>query len=178
MTFEESGRRFVFRAPWLARAYDRHTYFQGLSSAGLKGVDFIALHPRRGYLLMEVKNFRDQPPPPPADLARELLRKTSDTLDGVHAIGNYLQRAWHRRMLGPLWMRWPAGRSDRAFWTQLHRLVQDQPPEALLFWLEGQQVDPHWRRAVLHQLYAQYPEGPFQLAFPGHQPLAEVVSGS
>ncbi len=97
MIFEESGRRFAFQRPWVARAYDRHTYFQGLSSAGLKGVDFIALHPREGYLLMEVKNFRDHPPPPPSVLAQELLRKTEDTLRGMDAIGGYLRRAWHRR---------------------------------------------------------------------------------
>lgn len=175
MIFDESGRRFTFQRPWIARAYDRHTYFQGLSSAGLKGVDFIALYPGDGYLFMEVKNFRDQVPPVPSILAQELLQKTADTLRGLEAIGSYLHRARHRRLLAPLWRRWPARQVDRAFWTQLCGLHQSRGPQALVFWLEGEQLSTDWRKALLEALPAEAFPAPVHWVHPGQPPPEDVV---
>lgn len=112
-TFEESGLGFSFKESWLVRQYDRHTYFRGLSGAGLKGVDFIAIWQERQLFLIEVKNYRydalgqrkyhiDARLAHPGQIAHQLVEKLHDTKRALNAIVRYFQKGILYRTLRPI----------------------------------------------------------------------------
>lgn len=151
MKFHESGLHFTFSPAWVVKKYDEHAYFRGLSGAGLKGVDFIAIYEGRELILIEVKNYRTRhnagmdrsfevTAKPVAELAAEIRRKTEDTLLAIDAVRQYYRRSWWYRRLLPLWRRWPWEQHNRAFWTRVDELA-DRRLHVVL-WLALDDDDP------------------------------------
>lgn len=152
MDFLESGLRFIFGPEWVVKKYDEHPYFQGLSGAGLKGVDFIAIHAGRKAVLIEVKNYRTRHnvemdrffevlAKPAEELAIEMRRKTEDTLLAIDAVRQYYDRSWWYRRFRRLWIHWPWVQHNRAFWTRINELA-DQQLQVVL-WLALDEDDPN-----------------------------------
>ena len=156
--FEESELLFRFDRNWAVRKYDAHRYYDSLKSAGLKGVDFLAIRGGAELILLEVKNYRtrrrDRPFEPevgrlrePALFVDDLVRKVEDTVLGIQTIGQYLERKWAYRLLTPLldllsngaldWGNWP-------FWRRVVRLLEAG----------------RWRAVIWLELDASYPDIP------------------
>jgi hypothetical protein len=173
--WEESGLQFSFSPAWEVIRWDRHTYYQGLSSSGLKGVDFIAYRRKGGVFLMEVKNYRGQKPPPPSGLAREFLRKGQDTVRGLAAVLNFLQRHPVRNTLIPLWSHIPPRWSERALWTQVSLAFACADKIPYLLWVEGDQIEPDWWYAFQSNLPGAGSRFQFHLACSTSNPLSEIV---
>lgn len=145
--YNESGIHFTFDRHWVVKKYDQHTYFQGLSGAGLKGIDFIGIRQSRKLLLMEVKNFSsrpeiDQEPPitpyldQPELLVNIFEEKVRDTLKAISAIAAYYQRNWSYRLSLPLIKKLPSSSIDRIFWTHANELLTQPTNLFLVLWLE------------------------------------------
>lgn len=141
--------QFTFDQRWVVKKYDQHTYFQGLSGAGLKGVDFIGIGQGQ-LLLMEVKNFCSRPeatdklPITPFLDQPELLvdifeEKVKDTLKAIATIKAYYDRSWLYRLSYPVIARMPVSKIDRIFWTHAHALLLQPAQLWFVLWLE---VDP------------------------------------
>lgn len=110
---QESGLFFSFDKSWELRCYDRHTFFKGLSGAGLKGVDFIGIRNQTQLFLIEVKNFRydaqglrkhavDARLSYPDQIAAELIDKAVDTVRAIQLIEKYFQTRFLFRLLRPI----------------------------------------------------------------------------
>ncbi|MEQ8706566.1 MAG: hypothetical protein RIC19_21725 [Phaeodactylibacter sp.] len=144
--FEESGLRFDFDARWAVRKYDAHRFFQGFSGAGLKGVDFIALHGST-LILLEIKNYQrrqrwqtENPFDPilaaPGSFANHMASKYLDTLRALRAIGTYYHRQWLFRLLHPVLVRLPGRKMDWVFWARVDQHLREGRPVTALLWLE------------------------------------------
>lgn len=133
--FSESGLRFTFsREFWQVRRYDSHTYFRGLSGAGLKGVDFIGIYKNQELVLIEVKNYQTGVDgrrsafiharlSDPQALAAALVAKMRDTLRAIGIIQQYLQRKWAYRLARPLMAWFPGLAPEWHFWMLAHDLA-------------------------------------------------------
>ncbi len=172
---EESGLQFSFSPQWEVIRWDRHTYYQGLSSSGLKGVDFIGYRRGGGAFLMEVKNYRSMEPPPPSGLAREFFRKGQDTLRGLTAILDFLQRHPVRNSLIPLWSRIPPRWSERALWTQVSLAFARADKIPYLLWVEGDKIDADWWNALQSNFPGAGSAFQFHLACNSSNPLSRIV---
>lgn len=151
-SYTEGNLSFTFSNGWMVRKYDHHTFYQGLSGAGLKGVDFIAVRPHQ-LLLVEVKNYRHvrngrrratvaRSLEDPQAIADAIARKGWDTLRAIKAIHTYYRRKLDYRLFAPLlhqfWWAW----SDRSFWTHAAREAQSPSSATFLLWLA---TDPNDR---------------------------------
>ncbi|MBR9920060.1 MAG: hypothetical protein GYB31_04415 [Bacteroidetes bacterium] len=143
--FEESGLRFEFSDQWVVRKYDSHNYYRGLSSVGMKAVDFIGIFQEKAVLI-EVKNYGQQSPLKaieilnnPDSFIEHMLQKVEDTRVGIRAIHGYFMRNWWYRKLYPRLLRLPLRRWNRAswvFWAQLYHLVWEAEDLEVIFWFE------------------------------------------
>ncbi len=144
-TFEESGLQFSFTGNWLVRQYDRHTYFRGLSGAGLKGVDFIGIWQERQLFLMEVKNYRydafgrrklhiDARLAHPGQIAQQLVKKLTDTRRALSSIVRYFQKGLVYRTLRPLLPYLRSIAPEWHFWTLASTLADQEI--TYICWLE------------------------------------------
>ncbi len=155
MIFNESDIQFDFASRyWAGRKYDEHTFFRGLSGAGLKGVDFVGIYRGRQLLLMEVKHFRySREVPITSLLAAEIAAKIEDTLTGITAIHQYFQRSPLYRFAEPLLGRLPARqRLEWPFWTRAYQLGQDPQCREILVWLEVEKESFPEKEAFIQQL--------------------------
>jgi len=150
-SFQEGKLQFTFNESWLVRKYDAHTFYQGFSGVGLKGVDFIAVRPRE-LLLIEVKNYRHirngrrraavaQVLEDPERIGRSIAQKGEDTLKAIRAIRTYYLRKWDYRwsahFLKRFWWQW----SDRSFWTQVAAQADVPDRISFLIWLATDPAD-------------------------------------
>lgn len=150
-SFKEGKLQFTFHESWLVRKYDAHTFYQGFSGVGLKGVDFIAVRPRE-LLLIEVKNYRHirngrrraavaQVLEDPERIGRSITQKGRDTLKAIRAIRTYYLRKWDYRWSVPFlkrfWWQW----SDRSFWTQVAAQAEEPERISFLIWLATDPAD-------------------------------------
>ncbi len=165
MVLEESGVIFSFHKGWHVIQWDKHTYFKGLSAVGLKGVDFLGFHPKHGLFLMEIKNYRDQPPPPYPDLASNLIQKGMNTVDGIDAVHSFLHRSAWRHRFKPFWLSIPPSWSDRAFWYQLTAIKSRKPLCQYLIWIAGEKIEPNWNIELKLELRSM--DLPFEVATGG-----------
>jgi hypothetical protein len=160
--FTESGLRFGFEPAWAVKKYDQHRFFQGLSGAGLKGVDFIAINGER-LVLVEVKNYRPLPHiqqanpveavlANPEALAAAIAQKATDTLRGLEAIGGYYQRKWLFRLLQPLLLRLRPHGWDWRFWAHACHLQPLPQHITFVLWLETEQARLAFRRQLAQAL--------------------------
>jgi hypothetical protein len=161
-TFTESGLQFSFGPQWAVKQYDAHRFFQGLSGAGLKGVDFIATDGER-LLLVEAKNYRPQAHlrqsdplaavlAAPEAFAAAIAQKAADTLRGIAAIGGYYERKWLFRLLRPGLLRLRPSLLPWRFWAHVHQLAQSPERITLVLCLETEQPEPGLRRQIAQSL--------------------------
>lgn len=152
MEFIESGLHFRFAEEWVVKKYDAHRFFQGLSGAGLKGVDFLGILEEELYLF-EVKNFRRrqnwQAENPleailagPAAFAEEIAYKVEDTLLAIDAIWQYYNRKWLFRRLLPAFRRLPVTENDWRFWARAYALMQHPEQVNVVLWMETERARP------------------------------------
>lgn len=129
---------------WQIRKYDDHTYFQGFSGMGLKGVDFLGIHQQKTLLLIEVKNFTWRNRPfrekqvrqslqVPEEIAMAVRQKMEDTLAGLQAIRIYYER---KKARTSSWLdRFRKIDSEQLFWQQASHLLEENQLRCLL-WME------------------------------------------
>ncbi|MEZ5058377.1 MAG: hypothetical protein R2879_15180 [Saprospiraceae bacterium] len=107
--FEESDLHFSFSKGWQVIAFDKHRFYQYVNGRGMRGVDFIGVHPEQGVFLMEVKNYRLrfgetlpyhvlQYLERPDLLAPVLIDKYKDSMRLLDAVKVYLNRRWWYRL--------------------------------------------------------------------------------
>ncbi len=151
MTFYESDLQFQFdTAHWVVKKYDDHRYYQGLSSVGLKAVDFIGLLDWETVVLIEVKNYRNRPERERERILQKIAgkkpkvvqsftQKVRDTVRAIDIVGQYLQRKWLYRRLKPYFFNrniwWRFAQRDWVFWTLASQAVERQQV-VLVLWLE------------------------------------------
>jgi len=152
LQLEESGIQFEFDQQWLLRRYDVHNFYQGLSGAGLKGVDFIGILHYEHLYLIEIKNYRSHGHPKRRKavlealraqdrLQQQLVQKVEDTLTAVRAISTYYQRKFSYRLLLPLLRKgyYPAG--NWRFWSLAYELYLSLDRVTFVLCME---VDPEF----------------------------------
>lgn len=133
---------------WLVRQYDRHTYFRGLSGAGLKGVDFIGIWQERQLFLMEVKNYRynafgrrkhhiDARLAHPGQIAQQLVDKLNDTRRALNSIVRYFQKGIVYRTLRPMLSHLRSITPEWYFWTLADTLANREVTYVCLLELEA-----------------------------------------
>lgn len=160
--FKESGLLFHFDDRWAVRKYDAHRFFQGFSGAGLKGVDFIALH-KHALILLEVKNYQrrqqwqtenpfDHILEAPQPFLQHLADKYLDTLRALQAIGTYYRRKWLFRLLRPLLLRLPGRQMDWAFWARVDAHLQNGQPIIAMLWLETEREQTAFQQVLQQSL--------------------------
>lgn len=143
---------FVFNQNWLVHPYDKHTYFQGLSGAGLKGVDFLGIHNREHLVLMEVKNYRPDPDgrrnrqiaqrlAAPEAIGVSLASKMLDTLRAIDLVHRYFQTQLGYRLVYPFlpWMKPIA--PEWHFWTHARKLMDSRV--SMICWMELEADQAH-----------------------------------
>jgi len=96
-TFQESQQTVQFGEGWNVLAIDRHHYYQRVSGKGLKCVDFIALSPDMGLVLIELKNFGGRTIP--EDLEDIHKQKTADAKRLIRIVNSYLERQLYYRVV-------------------------------------------------------------------------------
>ncbi len=172
----ESGLSISFSfSLWKIRQYDLHTYYKGMSGRGLKGADFVGLYKKDRLVIIEVKNYRyDSTLPPDTEkVVDEMYRKTEDTLIGLDAIRQMLERKWLYRNLSFILPYLPARSHDWPFWFQVSRLLRDKERISLLLILEGlpenqrKQVKEQLRPELAENIAAIHVYGKDQVAFEG-----------
>jgi hypothetical protein len=108
-TLKESDLQFTFADHYIVKSYDDQPFYKSFSGRGLRGVDFIGLHPNGEAWLLEVKNYTHRPAQEQANLRQKLTgdqpllfqqvqQKIADTKRAIAAINDYLCQKW--------WYRW------------------------------------------------------------------------
>lgn len=108
-TFQESDLQFTFADDYVVKSYDDQPFYQLFSGRGLRGVDFVGLHPNGEAWLLEVKNYTNRPAHEQINLRQKLAgdtpllfqqvqQKIADTKRAIAAIDDYLYQKW--------WYRW------------------------------------------------------------------------
>lgn len=136
----ESGLSFSFSSHfWSVRQYDKHTYYRGISSAGYKGADFVGIYKKDRLVIIEVKNYASSwtTPPDKEKIVDEIHRKTEDTLIGLDAIRQMLERKWLYRNISFLLSYLPATDYDWPFWFKVSNLLRNKSRISLLLILAG-----------------------------------------
>lgn len=148
MTFTESNLRFTFQKQWKIEKYDTHKYYQGLSGAGFKGVDFLGILEDRQLVLFEVKNYTIRNHHMKAPVQQELLdrpellaqtvsKKVTDTLHTISLVQKYYQRKWWYRNFFSVFRKWYIPSRDWIFWTRAYELSQKTENIWAVLWLES-----------------------------------------
>lgn len=158
---------FVFNQNWLVRPYDKHTFFQGLSGAGLKGVDFLGMHNRDHLVLMEVKNYLPDPDgrryrqisqrlAAPEAIGASLASKMQDTLRAIDLIHRYFQTRLGYRLAYPFlpWMKQAA--PEWYFWTHARKLMDFRV--SMICWM-GLQADQAHLASLIQEVANREVEG-------------------
>ena len=97
--FIEREVKAIFNEEWSVIKLDEHRYYKRLSGSGIRGVDFLAVHPVFGVALIEMKNYTDGKESIPEDLDQKMIRKKNDTIRLINIINKYYQRQVYFRIL-------------------------------------------------------------------------------
>jgi len=167
----------------MVRKYDAHTFFQGLSGVGLKGVDFIAVRP--GCLaLIEVKNYRRMRNGRVRDTVRRsldhpelisdsIIHKCLDTMRAIRAIQAHYLRKWGYRLTLPFLGRFRWQWSDHSFWTHVSQALSNPQQVTLLVWLATDPTDRRLSQRLEHLIAPSLDDqvGTLQVTDEQNQPL-------
>ena len=144
--FRESGLIFRFSEDWVIRKYDDHKFYRGLSSVGLRAVDFIGLYRNHRAVFIEVKNYRQRSPKKAIEILQDpepfidyMVRKVEDTRVGIRAIHGYFKRKWLYRLIYQRLLRLPLSRWKNyrwVYWAQLYNYVWEKQRIDVVFWLD------------------------------------------
>lgn len=182
LTVRESGLDFHFPPGWTVRKYDDHNFYKGLSSAGLKAVDFIVLTADGQVWLIEVKNYLSRSRQGKTyharvkaskRLATAVHRKFEDSLHAIRVINRYYERKWWYRLLRHLPRGWRTWQADHGFWAETYDRISNGHPPRLLIWLELEERRKNYRTrfyATLRQLLAGE-SVELYMGFDNHNPL-------
>jgi len=147
-SFQEGDLLFEFDPlHWQVRKYDQHSYFQGFSGVGLKGVDFVANFEGRELWLIEVKNYSVQRSirqkevdvvlRDPSKIVEALEQKFADTLAGIRAIYTYYQRKERKRWN---WLNaWRRPDPEEIFWQEACQIGVETQQIRLVLWIASDQ---------------------------------------
>lgn len=147
--FTESDLIFNFPKKWQITKYDAHPFYQRLSGAGMKGVDFMGIYEEKDLVLIEVKNYRiryDEKPPTeiyhildnPEVLVEKIRLKAEDTMQVIRVINKYYARKKWYKLLHPLYSllrRTPYYLQTPRFWQDAQHLIETNQFSVIL-WLE------------------------------------------
>jgi hypothetical protein len=162
MIFYESDLKFNFsNKHWRIKKYDTHRYYKILSSAGLKGVDFLGLFQTDTIIFFEVKNYRNPTATkPPTYLLFDdtdafidhISHKLEDTTTAINVIIQYLQKKpWFRFFLK--WKRFIPTflikNRDWYFWYLINEKRKLSDNKILILWLETDVVLTEEKRKAL-----------------------------
>ncbi len=174
---------FSFPGRWRVRKYDSHRFYQGLSSVGLKAVDFIVLTDAGELWLIEVKNYQPRqngkkvfiPKIKSTDrLADSIHRKFRDSLRAIRIINQYYERNWFYRIMGPYLRRIGGPNSDWHFWREAFLRSEAAAPPRLLIWIELDGARKNYRTRLFATLLKHFEGEAVQLemGFGTRNPLA------
>jgi hypothetical protein len=159
MQYSESDLTFIFPPPWQVVAFDKHRFYQYVNGHGLRGVDFIGVHPEFGCFLMEVKNYRlrfgDHLPDKvlqyldnPALLVQVLKGKFEDSLRLLHAVQLFLERKWWFRFACKYaWYRKLFVSKENKFWIAFFKSFNELPIHLWACMDSGEQRQGDFERA-------------------------------
>ena len=97
--FVEREVQANFDKEWGVIKLDEHRYYKSVSGLGLKGVDFIAVHPSFGLVLIEMKNYKNGKDSIPVELSDLMVQKRKGTLKLINTIYKYYQRQFYFRLI-------------------------------------------------------------------------------
>ncbi len=97
--FKEREVEVIFDQEWDVIKFDEHRYYRIVSGLGLRGVDFIAVHPIFGLALIEMKNYTKGKRSISNDLEAKMLAKRKDTIRLINIINRYYNRQIYFRIL-------------------------------------------------------------------------------
>lgn len=97
--FTEREVEVLFDNEWTVIKLDEHRYYRRLSGQGIRGVDFMSVHPIFGLVLIELKNYTDGADSIPEGLHKVMEAKQHDTLRLIRIINAYYQRQLYFRLL-------------------------------------------------------------------------------
>ena len=97
--FTERDVNVLFDVDWRVIKLDEHRYYKRLSGQGIRGVDFMSVHPIFGLVLIELKSYTNGENSIPEGLDGVMLEKQKDTLRLIRIINSYYQRQFYFRLL-------------------------------------------------------------------------------
>ena len=97
--FIEGGIEVTFDEEWTVVKLDQHRYYKSVSGQGVSGVDFMAVHPIFGLVLIEMKNYTNGQGSIPKDLDIVMIKKKLDTIRLINIINAYYQRQKYFQLL-------------------------------------------------------------------------------
>jgi hypothetical protein len=180
MTFKESGLTFSFPRSWKVIKWDAHRFFGYVSGRGFKGVDFMALHDEKLYLI-EVKNYKnrrsnDKEHPfnlilaDPNLYAEIFLQKFSDSFTLIRIIEKYYLRKYFFKFwsqldylgLNQLGSFSFFQKFDFIFWTRVSQILRKHPEQVqLILWLEpGVKISTEKYIELKEKLFSYFRENP------------------
>jgi hypothetical protein len=178
LSFAEGRLTFHFDAlHWQVRKYDDHSYFQGFSGVGLKGVDFVAILEDDLLVLLEVKNytwkgtsFREKDVrltlQQPELIEGTVIQKMEDTLAGLRAIHIHYQRKAARSWR---WLdRFRKKDPEQLFWDRATDLMEEGKLLCLL-WMEVEEEYSAFAKNVSQQLAMPEVDGQFAVQVANHK---------
>ena len=92
----------MFDDEWDVIKLDEHRYYRRVSGMGFNGVDFLAVHPDFGLVLIEMKNYEKGAASISKELDVKMMRKREDTLRLINIVIKYYQRQTYFRVLNAL----------------------------------------------------------------------------
>ncbi|MDF1694414.1 MAG: hypothetical protein P1U56_01190 [Saprospiraceae bacterium] len=88
-----------FDDEWKVIKLDEHRYYKRVSGYGVSGVDFLAIHPIFGVVLIEMKNYTKGKSSIPNKIDHVMSNKQNDTIRLINIIYKYYQRQRYFRVL-------------------------------------------------------------------------------
>ena len=95
----ERNVEVLFDDEWIVIKLDVHRYYKRVSGLGIKGVDFMAVHPIFGLSLIEMKNYANGKNSISDDLDDVMISKRNDTIRLINIVYKYYDRQLYFKCL-------------------------------------------------------------------------------
>ncbi|MEM9546595.1 MAG: hypothetical protein AAGA77_11520 [Bacteroidota bacterium] len=99
LKYIERGVEVSFDNEWKVIKLDEHRYYKRVSGMGISGVDFMAVHPQFGLVLIELKNYEKGRESISSKLDTKMIAKKEDTLRLIDVVYKYYRRQFYFRLL-------------------------------------------------------------------------------